>query len=169
MPAGTYTIDLAPTVATGGPYVSQWTWSNVISSGPYYTQGSGNRQEVFTIAAGQRAQFTVSGNVSGCGTITRTFTLATSGGYRYAFAPNPASDELTVVATDAAAEGLPAASAAAPPFEAALYDGFGKRIKVQQSTQGKAKIDVRNLPNGLYNLRGGYGKGALSECVQLAH
>ncbi len=84
--------------------------------------------------------------------------------YYFAYAPNPASTELTVTAVDAAGQPAPA-----EPFDADLYDSFGKKVKTKKSDQGKAVLDVRDLPNGLYNLRAGKGKEAISEHVQITH
>ena len=90
-------------------------------------------------------------------------------GYYFAFAPNPASTDLTVTAVDADQSTADQPSATAPPFDADLYDSQGKKIKTKKSDKGKAVIDVRDLPNGLYHLRAGKGKEAISEQVQVAH
>lgn len=44
------------------------------------------------------------------------------------------------------------------PFEAELYDNHGKRVKSEKSDKGKAILNVRDLPVGLYNLRVDKGK-----------
>lgn len=62
-----------------------------------------------------------------------------------------------------------AASPADVPFDADLYDGHGKKVKTQHGDHGKAVLDVRDLPAGLYNLRVGQGKKALSEHIQITH
>jgi hypothetical protein len=82
----------------------------------------------------------------------------------YSFAPNPANTELTVTDSEANLANL-----GAEPFEAELYDNYGRKVKNKKSEQGKAVIDVRDLPDGLYNLRVGKGKKALNEHVQITH
>ena len=166
VPAGTYTVDIGPNIT--GANVSSWTW-NVQSDGPYTIGGSGNRQGVFTLRANQRAQFTVSGDVAGCGRISRTITLAAYGNYYYAYAPNPTSDELTVTAVDGGKLANAEPSTTAAPFEAELYDRFGKKVKTRKSEKGRVKLDVRDVPEGLYNLRVGKGKEAISEHIQITH
>lgn len=166
VPAGTYTVNIGTN--TIGANVSFWTWS-IQSDGPYTIGSSGNKQGVFTLNAGQRAQFTVSGDVAGCGRITRTFTLLARSAYYYAYAPNPTSDELTVAVVDGDKPATAEPSATAPPFEAELYDRFGKKVKTKKSEKGKAKLDVRDVPAGLYNLRVGKSQEAISEHIQITH
>lgn len=96
------------------------------------------------------------------------FTFSTASGYRLAFSPNPANEALTVTAID------PAAAAATDPvptvlFDVDLYDGYGRKVKTQHSDHGKAVLNVRDLPSGLYNLRSGSGKDAISEHIQVTH
>ena len=110
-------------------------------------------------------------------TITATATNATSGcgvvghwtffpaPYRLAVTPNPASTELTVAAVDPTSSAPPEPA----PFDADLYNTFGKKVKTKHSERGKAVIDVRDLPDGLYVVRVGQGKNALSENVQITH
>lgn len=109
-----------------------------------------------------------------CGTSSGSFQFYVPG-YNYQAAPNPAVNELTVMKVD---EGTPTTSTSArtsdaarstPPYEAALYDSFGQQVRLVKSAQGKAVLDVRSLPNGLYNLRVGQGKDAFTEHIQIAH
>ena len=90
-------------------------------------------------------------------------------GYYYTYSPNPASDDLTVSAIDADKPATSPPSTTAPPFEADLYDNYGKKVKTKKSDKGQAKLDVRDLPNGLYNLRVGTGKEAISEHIVINH
>ena len=97
------------------------------------------------------------------------FSAPSSGGYyRYSVAPNPVSEELTVTAEE------PDAGAADPTpapadLDADLYDRFGKKVKGSHGDHGKAVLDVRDLPDGLYELRVGKGKQALIKRIQVAH
>jgi len=99
-----------------------------------------------------------------CGTLTQEFQFFPE--YYYRYSPNPASDELVVEAV-VGKETKPAVHASA--FDATLYDNYGHKIKTEHSKQGKAKLDVRSLPSGLYNLRVGEGKRAISEHIQITH
>lgn len=115
-------------------------------------------------------QINVSATGSSCALVGR-FVFSTNGGYYYRFAPNPASSDLVVSATTLDQPGSSSATAAPPaePFDAALYDGHGQLVKTKRGDQGKAVLDVRDLPNGLYYLRAGQGKNAVNEHIQLAH
>ncbi len=89
------------------------------------------------------------------------FAFTYTGGYTYfAYSPNPAGSDLTVTATD---------PAHADPFDADLFDTHGQKVKSQHGDHGKAVLDVRELPNGLYNLRVGHGKHTLSAHIQVTH
>ncbi len=81
------------------------------------------------------------------------------------FAPNPTATELVVQ------EPNPTASAqtSSPPFEAQLYNGFGQLVSRGLSQRGIVRLDVRNLPNGLYILRAGTGDAAINEHIQITH
>jgi hypothetical protein len=89
-----------------------------------------------------------------------------SAGSNFTATPNPASTELTVVAADPTTGG-PAENTA--DYDADLYDTYGKKVKTKRSDRGKAVLDVRELPDGLYNLRIGQGKDAYSEHIQVKH
>ncbi|GAB3636587.1 hypothetical protein GCM10027422_21770 [Hymenobacter arcticus] len=109
------------------------------------------------------------GTSSDCGLVGDFIFVPT--GPRFAAAPNPATSELTV--SDGADE--PTSSAAktdagtTKSFQADLYDTYGKKVKTKQSEGGKAVFDVRDVPDGLYNLRVGQGKDAYSEHIQITH
>ena len=100
---------------------------------------------------------------------TRNFVFRKPSAYRLTYSPNPASDELTVTAVDTDQLDNGPASTTAPDFDADLYDNRGKKVKAKKSEKGKAKLDVRELPNGLYNLRAGKGKEAISEHIMITH
>ena len=94
---------------------------------------------------------------------------------RLVAAPNPAASELTVMLTDTASSsantgiGSVTTNELEAPLALDLYDFFGRKIKNQRSNHGKTIFDVRDLPNGLYELRSGTGKHILSERIQVAH
>ncbi|WP_375416206.1 T9SS type A sorting domain-containing protein [uncultured Hymenobacter sp.] len=164
VPPGTYTINLS---TTGNR--TYGAWQGMVDGGRWSTY-SNNTSGVVTLSAGQRAQFTVPFSGSACGAGSGTFSLAAYSSYRLVATPNPASSELTVTAVD---EDQPEASlvpsTTASPFEAELYDNHGKKVKAGKSEKGKAVLDVRDLPAGLYNLRAGKGKEAISEHIQVTH
>ncbi|MGI4870141.1 MAG: T9SS type A sorting domain-containing protein [Janthinobacterium lividum] len=90
--------------------------------------------------------------------------------------PNPTSEKLIVTlsggsSAEAVAPGSPTRAAAFSPgdFAADLYDTYGHKVLTERSEQGRAVLDVRSLPAGLYNLRVGEGKSALSQHVQITH
>jgi len=95
-----------------------------------------------------------------------------TGSSNFTASPNPVATELLVRTLDpepasASAEG--SASPAAATFEAEFYDGFGRKVKTQRSSQGRAVLDVRDLPNGFYHVRVGSGKGSYTEHIQVVH
>jgi hypothetical protein len=114
---------------------------------------------------------------NGCGSTSRTITWVAYPSYYYAASPNPTTSELSVMAVDADESdtntaknaSISAGSNTAPPFDAELYDSYGKLVKTKHSEDGKALLDVNDLPSGLYNLRVGKGKNALSEHIQITH
>ena len=93
--------------------------------------------------------------------------------YSYRSAPNPVSDELLVTAADPdqpAAIARPAgATASDVAFETTLYDNYGRAVKTQRSERGRAVLNVRDLPNGLYHLRTGQGPGVVIEHIHIRH
>jgi len=174
--SGRYLITLQPTNYVSGGNVSSWTWSNVMSSGSYYTQGSANQEGIFTLASGGRAQFTVTGTIPTCGTISRTFSLYVTSTSSYAIAPNPSASDFTVSGSNIAVplssenkSNLEQSAVEEPYFEAQLYNNYGVLVNTQKSQNGKVRFTTSNLPNGLYTLRIGAGKDAISEHIQVAH
>lgn len=72
----------------------------------------------------------------------------------YTVYPNPARDEATVVATEPATA---ARATTAPEFDVVLYNGQGRRVYQGRSQQGQAKLPLRELSAGLYQLHAGQG------------
>lgn len=126
----------------------------------------------FNLKAGQGVRITATSPAvpgGSCGLVGNYVFIASSG-YRLVATPNPASSELVVTAVDEdQPETSPTPSPTAPPFEAELYDNFGKKVKAGKSDKGKAKFDVRELPAGLYNVRAGKGKEAISKHIEITH
>ncbi|AHJ99762.1 T9SS type A sorting domain-containing protein [Hymenobacter swuensis] len=82
----------------------------------------------------------------------------------YTVYPNPARDEATVVATEPA----PAARAiTAPGFDVVLYNEQGRRVYQGRSQHGQAKLPLRELPAGLYQLHAGQGNRQERHTVQV--
>jgi len=108
-----------------------------------------------------------------CGSKTTWFSFYYPTSYSYAYSPNPSSNELTVQAQPQAVghtEQRNAATPVAPQlFVVELYNNQGVKVASQKSQDGKAIVNVRDLPNGLYNLRIGQGKGAQTEHIQIVH
>lgn len=93
--------------------------------------------------------------------------------FNYRMAPNPVSSNLIVTETSAESStgniSLPNVTSALKAFDANLYDMQGRRVRTQRSSQGKASLDVHDLPAGPYILRVGQGQDAYSEHVQISH
>lgn len=95
----------------------------------------------------------------------------------YAYAPNPANDEIVVSATDPTAAsspgtqpGLATMSSSLPPlFTVQLYNSFGLAVRTADSENGKVRLKLADLPNGLYTLRTGSGTEALNAHIQVSH
>lgn len=124
----------------------------------------------FTIKAGGQGGsiFLTASNSCGAATSQNDVVLTGCSGYRYTYSPNPTSSELTIVALDAnQPDGPGPASVTAPPFEVELLDSCGKQVRTSKNAQGKVQLDVRELPAGLYQLRAGKGKEALSKRIQI--
>lgn len=99
-----------------------------------------------------------------CGTVTQDFYFEPN--YYYRYSPNPANDYVVVEAVSGSS---PQSTPNAAGFDATLYDNYGRQVKTKRSTGGQATIDIRALPNGLYNLRVGQGKKAISKHIQITH
>jgi len=164
VPPGTYTLNLG--TADNRRY---GTWQGQVDGGNWYTYNN-NASAVVTLSAGQRAQFTVPFSGSSCGAGYGTFTLAVYSSYRLVATPNPASSDLVITAVDGdQPETSTTPSTTAPPFEVELYDSRGKKVKAGKSDKGKAQVDVRELPAGLYNVRAGKGQEAISKHIEITH
>ena len=125
----------------------------------------------FVLGPNMGMRLTATATGSACAGPTGSYVFMTNSGYSYSFAPNPASSDLTVTAVDDDEPDQRKPSKKAPDFDADLYDNFGKKVKTKHSKkgEGQAVLDVRDLPNGLYNLRAGQGKEAISEHIQITH
>jgi bacillolysin len=149
-----------------------FTFSFQSNPSSVYLSNSSGGYTSFYLGANQGVTIQVTSSQPDCG-LSSNFTFSTARGYSYSFSPNPTSDELIVTDNSQSESASNAAStntiAADAPFDAELYDDFGRKVKAQRSSHGKAVLDVRNLPNGLYNLRAGTGKDALIEHVQITH
>ena len=151
---------------TGTPYTFNFT-SDL--PGLYLTNTQGTATH-FILKPGQGTTITATSTNAPCKIVGHyAFVARSMSGY--SFAPNPTSDELTVTANDSASPttDTSAGTATAVPFDAELYDGYGRKVKTQHGEHGKAVLNVRDLPDGLYNLRVGKGKDAVSEHIQVAH
>lgn len=125
---------------------------------------TGNNSASFympTNGAGVPITATATNATAGCGLIGHWAFIPTP--YRLMATPNPASTELTVAVDQ------PAPSPDGPAFDADLYNNNGKKVKTKKSDHGKAVLDVRDLPAGLYHLRASEGQNALSESIQITH
>jgi pimeloyl-ACP methyl ester carboxylesterase len=134
----------------------------------------GGQQAGFRLEAGQGVQITASSG-GPCG-IVGNFAFTIRNPYLIQSSPNPVDEELTVVATQQnilattpAAVTTDQARTTAPPFAVELYNNFGRRVKTMTSSKGKAVLNVRDLPSGLYNLRVGEGPEATTEHIQITH
>lgn len=142
--------------------------------GLYLTNTTGTATH-FILKPGQGTTITVTALNSPCPMRGQYAFIASSTGYSYRVAPNPVSEELTVTAVeeappaDAASAATSTAAPASIPLDADLYDRFGHKVKSKHDDHGKAVVDVRDLPEGLYELRVGKGKNALTERIQVTH
>jgi len=93
----------------------------------------------------------------------------------YNYAPNPASDEVVVSASSPTAasslkQGLASnASSTESYFSVQLYNTFGQQVRSGSSENGKVRLNLRDLPSGLYTLRAGSGAETLNAHIQVAH
>lgn len=164
VPEGRVTLNITSPTSTDFVFGVSSRYFSIIKTGPrsaYFDMGPYSDPN----KAGVTVTITPT---DGCTSVSnRVFRKPSSYGFTYS--PNPASDELTVTAVDTGQADPGHASTTAPPFEAALYDNHGKKVKGEKSDKGKAKLNVRDLPAGLYNLRAGQGKEAISEHIQVVH
>ncbi|WP_310394078.1 T9SS type A sorting domain-containing protein [Hymenobacter sp.] len=151
------------------PY--DFTFTSSSPSIPVTKQGS--RFASFYLGASSGLSINVVSTNAPCGRLSGTFVFSTFG-RRFVSGPNPVSDELTITrlgepysTLGRSSSGVTAASS--EPFDVELFDGFGRQVKAQRSTGGKALLDVRALPNGLYILRTGRGKETIREHIQITH
>ncbi len=147
-------------VSLSQPYNFTFTCDN-----PNIYLSSSSNTTSFTIPTSVQNGFKVYATATGSACGSSGYWIFVPTGYAYAVAPNPAGNELAV--SDQTAD--PAAPATAAPFEAELYDTYGKKVKAKKSDRGKAVLDIRDLPNGLYNLRIGKGKDSYTDHIQITH
>jgi len=168
-PTGTYYYNGTQALQTTN-FIPSPTRINMTLDGPYYYAFSSSDPAVpvtsfdgltayFDMPASGGVTITATATNSPCSNVVGSYAFA-PGGYAYSVAPNPASSQLVVTTSNPAGD---------PPFEADLYDGHGRQVKTQHSALGKAVLDVRELPDGLYVLRAGQGKKAISEHIQIIH
>ncbi|RPD44111.1 T9SS C-terminal target domain-containing protein [Hymenobacter sediminis] len=148
---------------TNTPYTYSFTADMV---GLYLANTTGKWTQ-FILKPGQAVNITATALNSPCPEVGRFVFIASKGTYGYRVAPNPVSDEVTVTANESSiVEGGVSSNT---EFEAELYDRFGKQMKSQKARSGKAIFDVRDFPEGLYQIRVGKGKNAVSERIQVTH
>lgn len=144
-----------------------YTFTFSSSSSSVALSSYSGRSTSFYLPSNQGFTIYVNSSQPECG-LAGQYTFAPARTYQYSFAPNPVSTELTVTATDSAsAEGEIAP--ADIPFDTDLYNIYGKKMKTKHADHGKAVLDVRDLPEGLYNLRAGQGREAISKQIQISH
>lgn len=68
----------------------------------------------------------------------------------YQVYPNPTESELNVVANDEQPDGL--ATETKEVFDVLLYNEYSQVVKESKSKNGATKLDVRDLPAGIYYL-----------------
>ena len=175
--AGTqYSLNTYQTVPSGASVTvvlnqpGNYTWTTDADNYAIHFSSSYNTAS-FVLGPNMGMRLTATATGSACAGPTGSYVFTTNSGYSYSFAPNPASADLTVTAVDDDEPDKRKPSKKAPDFDADLYDNFGKKVKTKHSKkgEGQAVLDVHDLPNGLYNLRVGQGKEAISEHIQVAH
>ncbi|QKG59068.1 T9SS type A sorting domain-containing protein (plasmid) [Hymenobacter sp. BRD128] len=156
-----------PTEVACTDYSETYTITNYSPALTYTVRSGGVARSKPVLARVGTFQVLFSGTGSGyvnvtatnsCGSVTNTLSLTVDPCATFAATPNPSSSQLTVTATDPAAE-----------FDADLYDTYGRKLKTKHGAHGKAVLEVAELPDGLYNLRVGQGKGAYSQHIQIKH
>jgi len=152
------------TLGSGQPH-SLYATSNTSAS--LYYNHSVNYADVYVTNSG-----------GPCGPITTWFSFYYPTTYSYAFSPNPVMDDLMVQAQPEQSSSMVQRSSAVnnavniseeQAFIVELYNSQGMKVVSQSSKAGKAILNVRSLPNGLYNLRIGQGKEAKMEHIQVVH
>jgi hypothetical protein len=148
------------------------------SSAPVTKNNS--RSVTFTLGRNMVVQITATPTNSSC-VRSGTYAFSSQGfssASTYATTPNPAASEMTVTRNSLEGENSQYSSQsmasqsqpalAKEPFEAMLYDVFGRLVQVKTSVNDKVKFNVQGLPAGPYLIRVGQGKDAYSEHVQIA-
>lgn len=178
----TGTVTMYVQAGTGNTYsfATQFPTTTVYQNTPgsntaYFYVGPGNGNN-------NRVQINVTASGPGvCGTsTTSSFQFYVPQTQAIAASPNPATSELAIQTVQPA--DAPQFSTPVPPppgqskplpvdtdFTVQLYNSYGQLVKTGKSQQGKLKLNVLDLPNGLYTLRSGEGKEVVSEHIQIAH
>jgi len=157
-PSGTWTVN--PTGGTGS-YSYQWyvrgyvngsaySWSSPSSTINTLTQNMGSYQEAdirVDITSGtQQASFYYhiycSNCCSGC---DNSFTIG----------PNPTSETFEIIREDQSTITAQTSSSTSYPnqfnnFEVKLYNEYSQIVRIGKSNQNKVKLDVKELPEGMY-------------------
>lgn len=172
VPRGTYYINMtpltaqsrAPTTATINP----WSFGDAGSAGAYNTDN--NQRGVIMLTGYTGASVNISA-VDACGsTASFYFRLSPAATFRLAASPNPATSDLTVEAViSEPSEAQNVTTDDQPSFTAQLYNSYGIVVLKKDSQKGKVQFDTRSLPAGLYTLRAGAGKEAVSKHIQVTH
>lgn len=134
----------------------------------YYTAPSTYQAAHLRLLPFESASFSVTTRSvpTGCNQPTLDFNFHADGGSpQYIAAPNPATDQLTVSDTRAAS----GTRTTAVPFQAVLFDTFGRQMKASSSTGSRAVLDVHDLAAGLYNLRIETGGQPVMQHIQVVH
>jgi len=152
-------------ICVNQPY--NFTFTSNTSNTPAVPVTKTGNQTAYFYFPGASVQIIATATNAPCGAVGSFIFVAP---FSFTLAPNPVASELTVTAAAPALAATPdQPTPSTPAFEAELYDSFGRKLRTQKSGQGKAVLNVRELPNGLYTLRVGHGKGAYSEHVQIVH
>lgn len=162
---GTYYITLAPGAATFQP----WSFGDSGAIGAYNTNN--NHTGVVNLSSLYGAVAVSATAQSGCSSGTLSFRFYVNSTYSLVATPNPTNDELQVESRTTSVEESTKSKeyTDCQQFEARLYNAYGQEVKTVKSQQGKLKMNVRDLPSGLYTLRAGSGETAISEHIQITH
>lgn len=176
-PTGTYRYNASDFTLQGTKFIQRsgnYTYVQVFLNQPYnfnfscdnpsIVLSSSSNTTSFTIPNSVQNGFKIYTTVGGAACSSSNYWLFVPTGYSYAAAPNPASNELAVSNQTA-----DSATPSTESFEAELYDMYGKKVKTKKSDHGKAVFDVRDVPDGLYNLRVGNGKNPYINHIQIVH
>ena len=140
---------------------SGWQWTLQSGNAGFFPSSTGCQS--FTLNVGNSATFVVSANVAGagCGRVSRTVTFSVSGGGGwFRTFPNPANDELNIVAaegddatpTELSLETMPGVNESVEA-EVKLIDANNQTLRQGKMSKGKLKFKTANIRDGLYYLQ----------------